>query len=162
MRVSTFSSWPASPPLWPPRPPPSRRRRPRRRAAPAATAPLDARAVVAEVRRVIAERYVLPERRPVLDAALAAALAAGRYDVTDPALLAPVSMRIWNAQAMTDTSTSTTVRARPAFLASGRGPGPGPGPGQPDPAAFERQVRAANYGVSELRTPARQRPLPCL
>src|SRR5205085_7117547 len=56
-------------------------------AAPApATAPaahLDPRAVVAEVRRVIAERYVLPERRPALDAILARGLASGRFDVAE-------------------------------------------------------------------------------
>ena len=57
-------------------------------AAPAPLPPLDARAVVAEVRRIIAERYVLPERRPALDAIFARGLAAGRYETTDPAELA--------------------------------------------------------------------------
>ncbi|MBV8687266.1 MAG: S41 family peptidase [Alphaproteobacteria bacterium] len=58
-------------------------------AAPAATAaPFDAKAAVAEVRRVLAAHYVLPEMRPKLDAALAKALAEGRYDVDDPRLLA--------------------------------------------------------------------------
>ncbi|HEX9954798.1 MAG TPA: hypothetical protein VGB48_06240, partial [Allosphingosinicella sp.] len=41
----------------------------------AAPASLDSKAVVAEVRRILAERYVLPERRPALDAVLAEGLA---------------------------------------------------------------------------------------
>ena len=45
-----------------------------------AATPADARVLVAEVRRIIAERYVLPERRPALDAVLAEGLANGRYD----------------------------------------------------------------------------------
>jgi hypothetical protein len=56
--------------------------------APATAQRVDSRAVVAEVRRIISERYVLPERRPVLDAALARAVFTGRYDVADPAALA--------------------------------------------------------------------------
>ncbi|MGZ8419918.1 MAG: S41 family peptidase [Allosphingosinicella sp.] len=56
-------------------------------AAPAAVAPADGRAVVAALRKVLAENYVLPEVRPKLDAALAKGLAAGRYDVADPAII---------------------------------------------------------------------------
>src|SRR3954471_20908045 len=55
---------------------------------PAAAAAVDAKAVVAEVRRLIAANYVLPDMRPKLDAALAAGLASGRYGVADPAVLA--------------------------------------------------------------------------
>ena len=51
-------------------------------------AKLDGRAVVADVRKVLAANYVLPETRPKLDAALAKGLAAGRYDVSDPQVLA--------------------------------------------------------------------------
>ena len=106
---------------------------------------LDSRAVVAEVRRIIAERYVLPERRPALDAALAQGLATGRYDVTDPALLAE---RI-NA----DLETAVQDRhlglmyspQQAAMLASGGGRP------QPDNAAAAARARAANHGVSELR-----------
>lgn len=117
--------------------------------APAAGAPaplpaFDARAVVAEVRRIIAERYVLPERRPTIDAALAASLAAGRYNTTDPGELA---QRI---NADLDTSghdRHLNFRFDPqqaAVMAAGRAP-------QPDNSAFERQVRAANFGVTSLR-----------
>ena len=49
---------------------------------------IDAKAVVADVRRILNENYVLPELRPQLDAALAKGLAEGRYDVTDTGALA--------------------------------------------------------------------------
>ncbi|MFY7854012.1 MAG: hypothetical protein ACOVQ6_19800, partial [Brevundimonas sp.] len=48
----------------------------------------DAAALVAEIRRIIAERYVLPERRPALDAVLAEGLATARYATPDPVQLA--------------------------------------------------------------------------
>jgi len=56
-------------------------------AVPAAVARADGRAVVAEMRRLLAANYVLAEVRPRLDAALAKGLAEGRYDVSDPAVL---------------------------------------------------------------------------
>src|SRR4051812_40298962 len=54
----------------------------------AATQQIDAQKVVADVRRIIAANYVLADVRPKLDAALAAGLAAGRYNVGDQAALA--------------------------------------------------------------------------
>ena len=51
-------------------------------------AQIDPKAVVADVRRIINENYVLPEMRPKLDAVLAKGLAAGRYNVTDVNILA--------------------------------------------------------------------------
>ncbi len=114
------------------------------RPAEAPLPPFDARAVVAEVRRVIAERYVLPERRPILDAALAQSLAGGRYTTTDPAELAE---RI-NAdldRAGHDRHLNFNFNPRQAAIAAaGNRP-------QPDTSAFERQARAANHGISELR-----------
>src|SRR5687767_4631782 len=56
-------------------------------ATPLAVAPAEGPAVVAALRKVLAENYVLPEVRPKLDAALARGLAAGRYTVSDPAML---------------------------------------------------------------------------
>lgn len=50
-------------------------------------AAIDGAALVAELRRLLAETYVLPETRPKLDAALAAGLASGRYAVSEPTLL---------------------------------------------------------------------------
>jgi hypothetical protein len=117
-------------------------------AAPAAAAtlpaPLDSRAVVAEVRRIIAERYVLPERRPALDAILAEGLAAGRYDVREPTTLAE---RI-NADLETaghDRHLSFGFNPRQAeLLAAGDRPAP-------DRSEAERQERRLNFGVRELR-----------
>lgn len=106
--------------------------------------PFDARAVVAEVRRVIAERYVLPERRPALDAMLARGLAAGRYNVADPAELAE---RI-NAdldRAGHDRHLNFSFNPSAAGMAP---PGSGPAP---DMSAIRRRVQASNYGVIELR-----------
>lgn len=59
-------------------------------AASAATpaAPIDGKATVAALRQILTSEYVLPETRPRLDQALARGLAAGRYDVGDPAVLA--------------------------------------------------------------------------
>jgi hypothetical protein len=56
-------------------------------APPAKPAPAGGRTVVAEMRRLLAANYVLPEVRPRLDAILAKGLAEGRYDVSDPAVL---------------------------------------------------------------------------
>ena len=57
-------------------------------ASSATQAKIDPKAVVADVRRIINENYVLPVMRPKLDAVLAKGLAAGRYDTTDVNLLA--------------------------------------------------------------------------
>ena len=55
--------------------------------APAA-ANVDSRAVVAEIRKILAENYVLPDKRAALDSALAKGLAEGRYNVAEPSVLA--------------------------------------------------------------------------
>ena len=57
-------------------------------AAAAAAAKVEPRAVVADVKRILNENYVLPEMRPQLAAALDKGLAAGRYNVSDPGVLA--------------------------------------------------------------------------
>ncbi len=114
-------------------------------APPAAAARADGRAVVAEVRRIIAERYVLPERRPALDAILARGLASGRYDVAGPAALAE---RI-NADLETaghDRHLNFSYNPRQAELLSAARR-----EREPDNSGYERQVRAANHGVGELR-----------
>jgi len=110
----------------------------------AASAPADGRAVVAELRRIVAERYVLPERRPAIDAVLARGLSSGRYDVRDPVALAE---RI-NADLETIGDRHLNFRHDPRgaeIAAAGRREQ------APDNSGFERQVRAANHGVSELR-----------
>jgi hypothetical protein len=54
----------------------------------ATPASVDARAVVADVQRILNENYVLPDLRPKLSAALSKGLAEGRYNVRDPNVLA--------------------------------------------------------------------------
>ena len=101
--------------------------------------------VVEDVRRVIAQRYVLPEKRPALDAVLAEGLATGRYDVANRAELvtrinADLS-RVGQDKHLSLTYDPETFAA----LRSGEG-------GEFDFAAYEGQVRAGNHGVTALRT----------
>lgn len=115
------------------------------RAPSAGLAPLDTGVVVARVREVIAERYVLPERRPALDAVLAEGLSSGRYRVTDPEILAG---RI-NAdleRVGRDKHLNFTFNPRQAATLVARDDARAP-----DPSAFERQTRSQNHGITELR-----------
>lgn len=121
-------------------------------ATPAAAAPAqateqvarpDAAALVAEIRRIIAERYVLPERRPALDAVLAEGLTTARYATPDPVQLAE---RINADLARVGQDKHLGLR----FDQSAATPGPRR-PGPFDPAAFARQISQMNHGVRELR-----------
>lgn len=105
----------------------------------------DARTAVAEIRRVLAERYVLPERRPALDAALADGLASGRYATDNPAVLVErVNADLTRVANDRHLSLSYDPHRAPPMEAGV--------PGQrPDPAQFERMVSARNHGVAELK-----------
>lgn len=107
-------------------------------------ATIDPRSIVTEVRRIIAERYVLPERRPALDALLARGLETGRYDTRDPAVLAE---RI-NADLATANDGHLNFGYNPRQAQMLGTPRSDDGP---PPEAFVRLARAANHGVSELR-----------
>lgn len=108
---------------------------------------VDPRAVVAEVRRIIAERYVLPERRPALDAVLAEGLSSGRYDSRDGRVLAErINADLERVGRDKHLGISYTPRQAAIVASAGQGQGPAP-----DRSAYERQVRRANHGVSELR-----------
>lgn len=103
-------------------------------------------AVVQRVREIIAERYVLPEKRPALDAVLAEGLSSGRYGVTDPVVLAE---RINADLERVGRDRHLNFRHDPrqsAIIAAG-------GDNQPlaNNPAYERQVRARNHGIAELR-----------
>ncbi|HEX8126607.1 MAG TPA: S41 family peptidase [Allosphingosinicella sp.] len=117
------------------------------RPAPAvAAAPdFDRAQVVAQVRKLIAGRYVLPERRPALDRALAEGLKSGRYDVREPALLAQRInadlARVGQDHHLNFRYDPRKVAAMMARTADDR----------PDPSAFEAQARANNHGVRELK-----------
>ena len=109
-----------------------------------ATTPTNARALVAEIRRIVAERYVLPERRPALDAVLAEGLAAGRYDVADPGQMAE---RINADLERVGKDKHLNLRFDPAAAAM-MAPG---GEANGDTAGYERAVRLQNHGIRELR-----------
>ena len=119
-------------------------------AAPAtAEAKVDGRAVVADVRKILAANYVLPETRPKLDAALAKGLAAGRYDVSDPQLLAERINADMDAIAHDkhlgmhfDPQQSKELASRPA------------GAGADDAPPSDDEIRQAtrfNHGILELK-----------
>jgi hypothetical protein len=119
---------------------------PQARPQPAAGAQaVDPRAVVAEVRRLIAERYVLPERRPALDAVLAQGLSSGRYDVREPGALAE---RI-------NADLERVGRDRHLNFSYNPGQsamiGRATDRGAPDASGYERLVRSLNHGISELK-----------
>jgi peptidase S41-like protein len=115
------------------------------RAPTAQARPLDARAVVAEVRRIIAERWVLPEHRPALDAILAQGLESGRYDVAEPGLLAE---RIDEDLKRVGRDRHLGFDFDPRQAATLAAPDDEQ---EPDPSAFQREVRLANHGITELR-----------
>lgn len=116
------------------------------RPARAATAPIvDSRAVVAEVRRLIRERYVLPERRAALDAVLAEGLRSGRYADAHGAILAE---RINADLEQVGRDRHLSFRFNPqeaAVIAAGSIETPGGN------APFERLIRRANHGITDLR-----------
>lgn len=112
--------------------------------APAAPQPADPKAVVAEVRRRIAENYVLPERRPALDKVLAEGLASKRYDTKDPVRLAELINQDL-ARVGQDGHLSFSYDPQ-------RPPMPPPGPmSEAAMKAMEAQARASNHGVRALR-----------
>jgi hypothetical protein len=115
-----------------------------------ASSPLDAAAVVGEVRRIIDERYVLPERRPALDAVLAEGLSSGRYAVADPVDLAErINADLERVGHDRHLSFRYDVRGAEQLMAQGPGDIDKGEPG--DFSAYEHEVRAANHGVTDLR-----------
>lgn len=111
---------------------------------------VDARAVVNDVRTIIADRYILPERRPELDAVLAQGLASGRYDVRDPAVLGERInadlARVGRDKHLNFRFDPKEAAVRIADNASKAAPNAAAGP-----SAYERRKRTSNYGVTELR-----------
>ncbi len=113
--------------------------------APAAAAQVNPEAVVSQVRAVIAERYVLPERRAALDAVLAEGLSSGRYRTADPATLAE-RINADLTRVGRDRHLNFTYAPDRAAQLSARGPG-----NAPDNSDYEREVRAGNHGINALR-----------
>jgi Peptidase family S41/N-terminal domain of Peptidase_S41 in eukaryotic IRBP len=121
-------------------------------AAPAAVAPADGRAVVAEMRRLLAANYVLPEVRPKLDAALAKGLAEGRYDVSDQGvLLDRVNADL--AAVAHDKHLSVAYNPRQSTeLAAELAAQPAGQPDDDEPSPEQiRQAQRRNHGFTEMK-----------
>ena len=117
--------------------------------APATTPAVDARAVVADVRRILAANYVLREARPKLDSALAAGLAAGRYNVGDPAVLLERINADLSAAAH---DKHLGLMHDPAGFAVLSSSPPGAGDDDAPPSADDiRQAVRTNHGIAELK-----------
>lgn len=101
--------------------------------------------VVAEVRRLIREEYVLPERRPALDSVLAEGLSSGRYKVREPALFAE---RVNSDLARVGRDHHLNFRYDPQRVAAFTAMTPDK---EPDLSAMKERARLGNHGVRELR-----------
>jgi hypothetical protein len=118
-------------------------------AAPAAVAPADARAVVAALRKVLTENYVLPEVRPRLDAALARGLAAGRYDTSDPGTLVE-RVNADLAAVTPDKHLGLQYDPRSAAAAAEQPVARRDDDGPASPEAI-RQAQSRNHGFTEMK-----------
>lgn len=127
-------------------PTPVRVRVPASAGAPAEAAPVDAPALVAAIRKVLAENYVLPERRGPLDAALAKGLADGRYNVADRGQLIQRINEDLEAVAHDKHLGLQYSPEQAAQLAGGRQRDDGP----PSPQQIAGAQRR-NHGVAELK-----------
>ncbi|MEA3053975.1 MAG: hypothetical protein QOG72_2878 [Sphingomonadales bacterium] len=115
---------------------------------PTAVAPADGRAVVAAIRKVLAENYVLPEVRPKLDAALARGLAAGRYDVAEPGMLVD-RVNADLASVTPDKHLGLHYDPRAAAAAAEQGArDDDDGPASPEAI---RQAQSRNHGFTEMK-----------
>ena len=109
-------------------------------------APVDSATLVAAIRKVLAENYVLPEKRAPLDAALAKGLAEGRYNVADRAQLVQRINEDLDAVAHDKHLGVQFSPEQAAQLAGGRQRDDGP----PSPQQ-QAQAQRRNHGVSELK-----------
>jgi hypothetical protein len=119
-------------------------------AAAKSTQQIDAQKVVADVRRIISENYVLPEVRPRIDAALAAGLAAGHYNgIGDPAALAD---RINADMAAVAHDKHLGMRFDPAESARLAALPPGAGSDDAPPSAEDMRMAVKfNQGIVQLK-----------
>jgi hypothetical protein len=111
----------------------------------AAASQVDPEGVLREVRRIIGENYVLPERRPGLDMVLAEGLRSGRYRLRDPLALAErINQDLERVGKDRHLYFSYDPRRYAAMTARTT-------ENRPDPTLLEREVRSRNHGISELR-----------
>lgn len=105
----------------------------------------DARAVVAEVRRQIGAHYVLAGKRPAIDQALSRALEAGRYEVSEPRMLAErLTADLFAASHDKHLNMSFDPR-RAAMIEGQTGDEVRSGP------AWERDAQMRNHGIITMR-----------
>lgn len=105
----------------------------------------EASEVIAEVRKLISEKYVLPELRPALDKVLAEGLASGRYAVAEPGLFAErVNSDL--ARVGRDHHLNFSYAPQKVAMMMARTEDD-----KPDRAIFETEVRRRNHGVAQLR-----------
>lgn len=117
-------------------------------ASPAAIAPASAAQIVAAARKLVAERYVVPETAVKLDAALAEAAGRGAFDgLSGEALAAQINavMRTVTADGHLGVSWNPTFSAE--LLAA---PPPQGTEDEALPAEFLRQIERDNAGVRRL------------
>ena len=115
----------------------------------ATSSQIDAKAVVADVQRILDANYVLPEMRPKLSAALSQGLAAGRYNVSDPSVLAERINADMSAVAHDKHLGMHHDPAQQARLAASPA-----GSGADDAPPSEEEVRQAtrlNHGITEMK-----------
>jgi hypothetical protein len=118
-------------------------------AAAVTPASVDAKAVVADVTRILDENYVLPDLRPKLAAALSEGLAEGHYDVNDSNILAERINADLDAVAHDahlgmhrDPKQAAELAARP------RGAGADDAPPTPEEIRFADRL---NHGILQLK-----------
>jgi len=118
-------------------------------AAAVTPASVDAKAVVADVTRILNENYVLPDLRPKLAAALSKGLAEGHYSVSDPNVLAERINADLDAVAHDahlgmhpDPKQAAELTARP------RGAGADDAPPTPEEIRFADRL---NHGILQLK-----------
>lgn len=117
-------------------------------AAPAAMAPAAAEETINAARQILAERYVLPETAEQLDAALAKALAAGRFNGLQGEALAD-AINVTLREVTPDGHLSVSYNpARAAMLSSS--PQPDDTGGDEIPPQVARMIERMNGGVNRL------------
>ena len=105
----------------------------------------EAGAVVGELRRLVAEHYVVTEERPAIERALAAGLAAGRYDSGDPHVVAASINADLEAAAHDKHLGLLFDPGRAASMHGRQGDDETVGP------TWERMAQVRNHGFSEMK-----------
>lgn len=110
---------------------------------------VDARAVVADVTRILNENYVLPDLRPKLAAALAKGLAEGHYNVSDPNVLAEkINADLDDVAHDRHLGMHPDPKQAAELVARPRGEGADDAPPSPEEMRFADRL---DHGITELK-----------